>query len=97
MDKRALRMAASDDVATVIDAVSAGEKVCVRTKSGEVACMLTAREDIPRFHKICLIERDAGDTVTKYGQIIGRVTSPIGRGSYVHIHNIESIKTGVGA
>ena len=97
MDKRALRMAASDNVATVIDAVSAGARVCVRTKSGEVACMLTAREDIPRFHKICLIERDAGDTVTKYGQIIGRVTSPIGRGSYVHIHNIESIKTGVGA
>lgn len=95
--KRALIMATADDVATVIDPVTAGETVSVRTKSGDAADELVAREDIPRFHKICLIERDAGDTVTKYGQIIGRVTSPIGRGSYVHIHNIESIKTGVGA
>lgn len=97
MVKRALRMAEIDQVATVIDAVAAGDTVAVRTKSGEVADELTALEDIPRFHKISLRELAAGDLVDKYGQVIGRATAPILRGSYVHIHNIESVKTGVSA
>ena len=37
----------------------------------------------------------AHDIVHKYGQVIGEATAPIKRGDYVHIHNIESIKTGV--
>ena len=85
MAKRALLMAEADDVATVIEAVCAGDTVAVETKQGEAVEELVSAHDIPRFHKI----------VHKYGQVIGEATASIKRGDYVHIHNIESIKTGV--
>lgn len=97
MAKRALLMDVSDDVATVIEAVSAGDSVVVTTKDGKTVCELTAASDIPRFHKICLRPRAASAQVRKYGEVIGRATKNIGRGEYVHIHNVESIKTGVHA
>ena len=56
---------------------------------------LVSAHDIPRFHKIALRDMAAHDIVHKYGQVIGEATAPIKRGDYVHIHNIESIKTGV--
>lgn len=95
--KRALIMSSADDVATAIDSVAAGETVSVRTKSGEVVDELVAREDIPRFHKICLRALASGDLARKYGEVIGIMTDDVERGGYVHIHNIESVKTGVGA
>lgn len=97
MAKRALIMAMTDDVATVIDPVAAGETVSVRTKSGETVDELVAREDIPRFHKICLRDLASGELAHKYGEVIGIMTDDVARGGYVHIHNIESVKTGVGA
>ncbi len=95
MVKRALLMADSDDVATVIEAVSAGDTVAVETKQGEPADELVSVHDIPRFHKIALHDMAAHDIVHKYGQVIGEATQDIKRAEYVHIHNIESIKTGV--
>lgn len=95
--KRALIMAPIDDVATVIDAVAAGDAVSVRTKSGEVFDELVALEDIPRFHKICLAPLAAGQVAHKYGEVIGTMTADVARGGYVHVHTIESVKTGVSA
>ncbi len=97
MAKRALLMSAADDVATVIEAVGAGDTVAVETKTGQAADELRALEDIPRFHKICLRDRAAGDEVHKYGEVIGGATADIARGAYVHTHNVESLKTGVRA
>lgn len=97
MVKRALIMAMTDDVATVIDPVAGGETVSVRTKSGETVDELVAREDIPRFHKICLRDLVPGELAHKYGEVIGIMTGDVARGGYVHVHNIESVKTGVGA
>lgn len=95
MAKRALLMAEADDVATVIEAVCAGDTVAVETKQGEAVEELVSAHDIPRFHKIALRDMAAHDIVHKYGQVIGEATAPIKRGDYVHIHNIESIKTGL--
>ena len=81
--------------ATVIEAVCAGDTVAVETKQGEAVEELVSAHDIPRFHKIALRDMAAHDIVHKYGQVIGEATAPIKRGDYVHIHNIESIKTGV--
>ena len=92
---RALLMADTDDVATLIEAASAGDTIAVETKQGEAVCELESVHDIPRFHKIALADLAAHDLVHKYGQVIGEATQPIHRGDYVHIHNIESIKTGV--
>ncbi len=95
MVKRALLMSDSDDVATVIEAVCAGDTVAIETKQGEAACELVSAHDIPRFHKIALNDLAPHDIVHKYGQVIGEATQSIRRGEYVHIHNVESIKTGV--
>lgn len=95
--KRALYMAGGDDVATVIDAAAAGDEVAVLTPAGAAVDTVRANHDIPRFHKICVHGFAAGDMVHKYGQVIGRATEPAERGDYVHIHNIESVKTGVDA
>ena len=92
---RALLMADTDDVATLIEAASAGDTIAVETKQGEAVCELESAHDIPRFHKIALVDLAAHDLVHKYGQVIGEATQSIHRGDYVHIHNIESIKTGV--
>lgn len=93
--KRALLMDERDDVATVIEPVAAGETVAVSSKAGVAADRLVASEDIPRFHKIALRDVEPGAAVHKYGEVIGAATAPIRRGGYVHVHNVESIKTGV--
>lgn len=95
--KRALIMDPIDDVATVIDAVAAGDTVSVRTKSGDTVDELVALEDIPRFHKICLAPLATGQLAHKYGEVIGIMTADVARGGYVHVHVIESVKTGVSA
>lgn len=95
--KRALIMDPVDDVATVIDAVAAGDTVSVRTKSGDTVDELVALEDIPRFHKICLAPLATGQLAHKYGEVIGVMTADVARGGYVHVHTIESVKTGVSA
>lgn len=95
--KRALIMDPVDDVATVIDAVAAGDTVSVRTKSGDAVDELVALEDIPRFHKICLAPLATGQLAHKYGEVIGVMTADVARGGYVHVHTIESVKTGVSA
>jgi len=32
-----------------------------------------------------------GDKILKYGEVIGLATQPIGKGYYVHVHNVESV------
>lgn len=88
-------MAAADDVATVIEAVCVGDEVAVETKAGEAVDTLVSAHDIPRFHKICLVDLDPGVKVHKYGEVIGATTQAVRRGEYLHVHNVESIKTGV--
>ena len=95
MAKIALLMAEADDVATVIEAVCAGDTVARRDQAGRGRGGACLRARHPRFHKIALRDMAARDIVHKYGQVIGEATAPIKRGDYVHIHNIESIKTGV--
>ena len=50
---------------------------------------LTAKTDIPKGHKVAKRAIARGDSVFKYGQIIGRSTTAILAGEHVHTHNIE--------
>ena len=71
------------------------KRALLMAEADDVATVIVSAHDIPRFHKIALRNMAAHDIVHKYGQVIGEATAPIKRGDYVHIHNIESIKTGV--
>jgi (2R)-sulfolactate sulfo-lyase subunit alpha len=46
--------------------------------------------DVPLGHKIALRDFAVGDTVTKYGQDIGKVVAGIGKGQHVHVHNVKT-------
>jgi altronate hydrolase len=85
---RALQIDPADSVATLIDPVSAGESVEVRK------AVLTARNDIPRGHKIALVDIAAGADVIKYGVPIGHATRAIAAGEHVHTHNLATNLSG---
>ncbi len=55
-----------------------------------VGVCLVASGDIPAGHKYALCDIKKGETVIKYGQIIGRATTDIKKGEWVHTHNVKS-------
>lgn len=84
----ALVLHASDDVATALRRIEAGEQVRVRGPSADLA--LTAAETIPLCHKLALRDLERGALVRKYGEPIGRTTGFVGAGRHVHVHNLAS-------
>lgn len=68
--------------------VAAGETVRVLTPDGVTD--LVALEAIPLCHKIAVHPIAAGSDVMKYGWCVGAARSAIGRGAWVHVHNIVS-------
>ena len=64
-------------------------KVIINSKDNVGVC-LTASGDIPAGHKYALCDIKKGETVIKYGQIIGRATKDITKGEWVHTHNVKS-------
>jgi altronate dehydratase small subunit len=53
---------------------------------------ITVNADIPRFHKIAIVDIPKGELVYKYGQIIGDALEDIKAGDHVHVNNIESTR-----
>ncbi|MBE3636761.1 UxaA family hydrolase [Mangrovicoccus algicola] len=49
---------------------------------------ITAAEPVPAGHKIAAAAIAAGESVRKYGQIIGAATQPVAPGMHVHVHNL---------
>jgi len=78
----------SDNVATAIREVEAGETVEIQV--GDEVRTVEVREDVQFGHKIAVEDIDEGETITKYGTSIGNATEPIPAGTWVHAHNVES-------
>lgn len=55
-----------------------------------VGINLVGDDKIPAGHKFALRDIKQGETVIKYGQIIGRATCDIKTGDWVHTHNVKS-------
>lgn len=55
-----------------------------------VGVSLTGDGDIPAGHKYALRDIKKGESVIKYGEIIGRATADIKSGEWVHTHNVKS-------
>jgi altronate hydrolase len=75
---RAIRLAAEDNVIVAVDPIAAGAS----------AAGVTARERIPRGHKMAVVAVDEHEPVRKYGQIIGFASRRIAPGEWVHEHNV---------
>lgn len=65
------------------------KNVIINEKDNVGVC-LDGTEKIPAGHKYALREIKTGEYVVKYGEIIGRATSDIQEGEWVHTHNVRS-------
>jgi len=50
---------------------------------------LTVSQAIPAGHKVATRRIEQGQSVRRYGQIIGFASQPIDAGEHVHVHNLE--------
>ncbi|HZT28191.1 MAG TPA: altronate dehydratase family protein [Pseudolabrys sp.] len=73
-----VRLSPDDNVAVALSQVLAGTSL-----SG-----VSARERIPRGHKMALVPIAPNEPVRKYGQIIGFASKSISPGDWVHEHNV---------
>jgi (2R)-sulfolactate sulfo-lyase subunit alpha len=81
-----------DDVGVaVVDVEQGREVVAAFMKSGN-RLKLKSLGNIPLGHKIALGDVDEGARVLEYGVPIGRATRSIGKGEYVHTHNLRTAR-----
>lgn len=66
------------------------ENKVIINKADNVGVCLVESGNIPAGHKYALRDIKTGETVIKYGQIIGRATTDIKEGDWVHTHNVKS-------
>ncbi len=76
----------------VVEGVTAGQELSGWVMDTDETVAVTVRDDIPLGHKFALRDLGDGDTVTKYGEDIGRAVMPIPRGGHVHVHNLKTKK-----
>ncbi|MFI4933332.1 MAG: UxaA family hydrolase [Caulobacterales bacterium] len=85
-----LRLNGADNVVIAMRRIASGEAL-----DGEG---LAAREAIVSGHKVSVRPIRAGETVRKYGQVIGAATAEIAPGAHVHTHNLamSALREGAG-
>jgi (2R)-sulfolactate sulfo-lyase subunit alpha len=80
-----------DDVGVAVIDIKSGEQASGLTlDASRQSVTVKALADIPLGHKIALRDFKKGDTVTKYGQDIGKVVASIKKGDHVHVHNVKT-------
>lgn len=79
-----------DDVGVAVVDIKAGEQLSGRTLDTQRSSQVRALTDIPLGHKIALRDFKVGDSVTKYGEDIGKVSAAIKKGEHVHVHNLKT-------
>lgn len=72
-----------DNVAIVIEDIHKGEGVVL--PGGDTFYALS---DIPYGHKIAINDLEAGASVMKYGEAIGKLKCDVMKGEWVHLHNV---------
>lgn len=65
-------------------------KSVIINEKDNVGVCLDGSDKIPAGHKYALRPIACGETVIKYGEIIGRATQDIPAGDWVHTHNVKS-------
>ena len=89
--KYALALSREDNVAVALEHIEEGDKVNIEVKGG-APMAFESTEEIPFGFKIATVDIPMRGYVIKYGEIIGRATSDIKKGSQVHVHNIEGVR-----
>ncbi len=74
----------------VVEGVTAGTDMLGVITETDETLNLKVGDDIPIGHKVALSDLSEGDTVTKYGEDIGRMVGPASTGRHVHTHNLKT-------
>jgi altronate hydrolase len=80
-----LILADGDNVGVVVARAPVGG--VLRSSSGASVQPL---DEVPRAHKVALVDLPPAAQVRKYGEAIGVTTRFVRRGEHVHVHNTES-------
>lgn len=83
-DPRLLVLAPGDNIAVARLEIAAGTVLQVAGRR------VTLQRALGFGHKIALRDIAAGERIVKYGAPIGRATTAIAPGDYVHSHNVAS-------
>jgi arabinonate dehydratase len=81
-ENSAIHLHPTDNVAIARVALPAGTELRVD------GIPVLTRDAIPAGHKVALWDIAAGETVERYGQMIGRAKVPIDAGHHIHTHNL---------
>lgn len=87
MNPRAFQIHPADSVAVLLDDARPGP---VNLLGSPCVSIIPAKQAILLGHKIAVRAHEAGEAVTKYGVRIGRATTSIAAGDWIHLHNCAS-------
>jgi (2R)-sulfolactate sulfo-lyase subunit alpha len=74
----------------VVEGLLADTNMLVVVTETNDAFRLKAKADIPIGHKVALKDLKPGDTAIKYGEDIGKIVAPVGKGGHVHTQNLKT-------
>lgn len=77
-----------DAVAVAVRNVDPGPRLAGYLDETTVVTLEVATP-VPLGHKVALRDVASGEGVVEYGVVIGRATSDIRTGDYVHVHNVK--------
>ncbi|MFB5663242.1 UxaA family hydrolase [Alteribacillus sp. HJP-4] len=75
-----------DNTAVALQDIPAG-KTCI-VRKGPEEFMVTVHEKISFGHKLALVDLNKDEAVYKYGEMIGRMMTPVHKGNWIHNHNM---------
>lgn len=74
----------------VVEGLKAGTEMLGVITETDTTLTMTAKHDIPIGHKVALTNLEAGATIVKYGEDIGRMVGNAVAGEHVHVHNLKT-------
>ncbi|MFC6734194.1 UxaA family hydrolase [Haladaptatus sp. DYSN1] len=86
VDGAALLMTERDVVVTAIADLPAGHEIALDGRT------ITLADDVDFGHKFAITSVARGEDIVKYGEVIGRASTDIEPGDWVHTHNCESTR-----
>lgn len=82
-----IQMHPNDNVVTALRDFVPGDII-----NGQDGTTVSITEFVPFGHKIALCAITQGESIRKYGEVIGRARKSIAQGTVVHVHNVESLR-----
>ena len=92
MPHKFLVHARGDSVGVAVEQIYADEEVHGVILEDDSSVKVRALDDVALGHKVALLDIPDGAKVVKYGECVGKATTPIQTGRHVHVHNLKSVR-----